>query len=240
MIGPSVVKIAAADYCVDNCQESYPDEFCWKYPPEGVPAEPRAVEDWGTKFNITSTRITEGVRRIHERGGKVVLAYGGSTSKSGIRAQSGGGNPAPLENYRYAEQLATRIYNNILDWDLDGVDFFFSFQHEFEYGDPGTSAVYHMEVIRRLRRKVGQTKTISYSTIFQTFGYDSSTHERAVIAACHPYLDYITIGSRYGHLLDTEAIAEIEFLGIPFHKLGRMLFMHHNEEAMTETVAQVQ
>ena len=35
--GPSVVTIDSADYCVDSCQESWPDEFCSKYPPEGVP-----------------------------------------------------------------------------------------------------------------------------------------------------------------------------------------------------------
>ena len=36
--GPSIVTIGFADTCVEACQESWPDEFCSKYPPEGVPA----------------------------------------------------------------------------------------------------------------------------------------------------------------------------------------------------------
>ena len=43
--GPNTVTIHAADYCVEGCQEDYKDEFCSKYPPEGVPAQPRTVED---------------------------------------------------------------------------------------------------------------------------------------------------------------------------------------------------
>ena len=45
--GPNVVTIDSADYCVASCQEDWPDEFCSKYPPEGVPNKPRAVDDWG-------------------------------------------------------------------------------------------------------------------------------------------------------------------------------------------------
>ena len=38
--GPSIVTIGFADICtaVFWCQESFPDEFCSKYPPEGIPA----------------------------------------------------------------------------------------------------------------------------------------------------------------------------------------------------------
>ena len=36
--GPNVVTIGFADQCVQGCQEEYPDEFCSKYPPEGIPA----------------------------------------------------------------------------------------------------------------------------------------------------------------------------------------------------------
>merc|ERR1712110_47159 len=54
--GPSVVTIDSADYCAvyEWCQEYYPDVLCNKYPPEGVPNKPGVVEDWGTKYNITS------------------------------------------------------------------------------------------------------------------------------------------------------------------------------------------
>ena len=59
-LGPNVVTILAADYCTIGCQENYPDEFCSKYPPEGIPAKPRSVEDWGTKFNITANIMERG------------------------------------------------------------------------------------------------------------------------------------------------------------------------------------
>ena len=59
-VGPNVVTIHAADYCVKGCQEDYPDEFCSKYPPEGIPAKPRTVDDWGTKFNFTSNMMEKG------------------------------------------------------------------------------------------------------------------------------------------------------------------------------------
>merc|ERR1712098_969581 len=55
--GPSTINIAFAGTCVSACQESYPDEFCSRYPPEGIPAKPRSVDDWGTKFNITSNML---------------------------------------------------------------------------------------------------------------------------------------------------------------------------------------
>ena len=90
-----MVTIDSADYCVFLCQEHFQDEFCSKYPPEGVPNKPRVVDDWGTKYNITANLITEGVRSIHEKGGKVTLAYGGTLEtdgkRSGITAMGGRG-----------------------------------------------------------------------------------------------------------------------------------------------------
>ena len=57
-----------------------------------------------------------------------------------------------------------------MDWDLDGVDFYnmdvsYSASWSGTYQDPGTSATYAMAVLMHLRRLVGNTKTISYSTI---------------------------------------------------------------------------
>ena len=121
--GPNTVTIHAADYCVQNCQEDYPDEFCSQYPPEGVPAKPRTVDDWGTKFNITAAMMKEGIARIHQKGGKVHLAY--SDLYSGIAAENGGGSKNIIEDYMAAHKLADRIARNVRYWDLDGVDFFF-------------------------------------------------------------------------------------------------------------------
>ena len=58
--GPNVVTIHAADFCTTGCQEYYPDEFCSQYPPEGIPAKPRTIDDWGTKFNITANMMKKG------------------------------------------------------------------------------------------------------------------------------------------------------------------------------------
>ena len=60
LLGPNVVTIHAADFCTVGCQENYPDEYCSQYPPEGIPAKPRTVDDWGTKFNITADMIKRG------------------------------------------------------------------------------------------------------------------------------------------------------------------------------------
>merc|ERR1712212_559299 len=133
--GPNVVTIDSADYCVESCQEDWPDEFCSKYPPEGVPNKPRVVEDWGTKYNITGDLVAKGIKSIHERGGQVVLSYGGRheavlygssqrSSRSGISAQPGGGESYAVLCAANAGLLTERIYKNIVDWDLDGVDFY--------------------------------------------------------------------------------------------------------------------
>ena len=87
------------------------------------------VEDWGTKYNITSNMMTEGIRAIHEQGGKVVLAYGGiqrtghpenhwRDERTGITAQTGGGDDFEPEVPGNADYLANRIYKNILDSDF--------------------------------------------------------------------------------------------------------------------------
>ena len=55
-----MVTIHAADFCTVGCQENYPDEYCSQYPPEGIPARPRTVDDWGTKFNITADMMKRG------------------------------------------------------------------------------------------------------------------------------------------------------------------------------------
>merc|ERR1711934_297035 len=256
--GPSVVTIDSADYCVDECQESWPDEFCSKYPPEGVPAKPRVMGDWGTKYNITGRLMAEGIKSIHERGGQVLLSYGGrhalgpydpsgtySTYRSGIAAQAGGGETYLELNRHFAQHLAERIHKNIVDWNLDGVDFY----HlditpvdpwSGERQDPGTSATYAMAVVRHLRGLVGNTKTISYSTRFHQFSFDHP--DMAIISAIHPYLDFITLDLSTpwttSEPLSEEMLMELDFLGIPLSKIGIMMALP-SSDSIDQIVGQV-
>ena len=92
-----------------GCQENYPDEYCSQYPPEGIPAKPRSIADWGTNFNITSNMMKKGIDKIHELGGKVNLAYGGQYQQErryGISAENGGGDKNIFEDKVSADQLA--------------------------------------------------------------------------------------------------------------------------------------
>lgn len=230
--GPNVVTIDSADYCVELCQEHYQDEFCSKYPPEGVPNKPRVVDDWGTKYNITANMLEEGIKSIHQRGGKVILAYGGTLEtygvKSGITAMYGGG-AFTIETSIYAWKLANRIYKNIQDWDLDGVDFFFAGEYvDIWSGRNGYNAAYHRAVIMELRELVGSTKTISYTTIIGGFGHKS--FDIGVIASCHPFLDYINIGS-----YDDESFTLLEMYGVPLNKVGLLLWKRTNGIPDTES-----
>ena len=251
--GPSVVTIDSADYCVASCQEDWPDEFCNKYPPEGVPNKPRVVWDWGTKYNITGNLVTEGINSIHERGGQVLLSYGGrhtaeydeygTRSRSGISAQHGGGESYVVLTEKRAKLLAERIHKNIVDWDLDGVDFYnmdvtFTESWSGSGQDPGTSATFAMAVLRHLRRLVGNTKTISYSTMsYWVFdSLDFFDPDTAIISAIHPYLDFITL-LRY-EPLNQEMRTEISTLGIPMSKIGIMMNLP-SPESISQVVGQV-
>ena len=238
--GPNTVTIHAADYCVEGCQENYPDEFCSQYPPEGVPAKPRTVEDWGTKFNITANMMREGIDRIHDKGGKVNLAYGGSHWRlsneqylyvAGIGAENGGGSTPIYEDTVAAGKLATRIAKNVNDWNLDGVDFFYTsglMNHYMTYeGDngvtyvwPGNSANYHFAVIRQLRTKIPSWKTISVTATHSVDFQPSSpilTTITTVIAASHPYLDWITLGA---YAINDNNLDAMAAFGIPLSKVG--------------------
>ena len=121
--------------------------------------------------------LKEGIEKIHQRGGKVNLAYGGQYQARhwGISAEDGGGSRNIPEDSHQADRLAYRIANNVRDWNLDGVDFFFSgptnhqfwFPEDSTWGtiDPGNSATYHFAVIKALRTDyLPAGKTISYTT----------------------------------------------------------------------------
>jgi len=232
--GPNVVTIDAADYCLGRaCQEYFPDEFCSKYPPEGVPNKPRAVDDWGTKYNITSNMMTEGIKLIHERGGKVILAYGGTLTRSGIAAMSASSGEFAGDYARYTDWLVERIFKNIEDWDLDGVDFFFAGTYSDDLSGHGFNVAFHMMVIQKLRNLVGSSKTISYSTIRDPLYIYNMGHELAVIASCHTLLDYINIAS---YAFDSEAFECLERLGVPLSKVGILLTELPDVEKAQEAV----
>jgi hypothetical protein len=127
-----------------------------------------------------------------------------------------------------ARSLADRICNNTLEWNLDGVDFFFAGHSPNDEGDwnggHGVDPRFHKLVIQSVRQICGDSKTISYSTIRQPFsGENWSDHidDEDIIMAIHPWVDYITIGS-WGPLGDAQ-IERIKFLGIPMDKLGLMI-----------------
>jgi len=251
--GPNVVTVLGADFCVAFCQENYPDEFCNKYPPEGIPVKPRSVDDWGTKCNITSEIMTKGIAEIQARGGKVILSYG----MGGIAAQNGGGDLYIEEIPQNALNFAQRVKKNVEDWNFDGVDFFNQDFSEDQFWDancpgfcqdnapsnrwnkPGQSVVYHSMVISQVREALGPTKTISY-TKFRSYkrGYWGSDRlPNAVIAATHPYLDYITVGAFGDAENRRDTREELQTFGIPLNKVGFLLDTNrqsHNWPTNTE------
>merc|ERR1719348_1760538 len=240
--GPNTVTIHAADYCVGRwCQENYPDEFCSKYPPEGIPARPGSVDDWGTKFNITANMMAEGIEKIHAAGGKVNLAYGGWYPGNPYDAQPGISADGSYEDVGSASKLVQRIVKNVADWNLDGVDFIFAGAQEgITCSRPGNSAFYHYAVIKELRSVLPLTKTISYTTthcvnfvsriqkcegeiIAGTYPGFEATIMETVIAAAHPFLDKFSFNA--ASALDDENLDAMAALGIPLSKLGAVYFM---------------
>merc|ERR1719219_1951626 len=90
-----------------------------------------------------------------------------------------------------------------------------------------------MAVLRHLRGLVGNTKTISYST------YHYTVHDKAIISAIHPYLDFITLrDGYYDGPLSQETLTDIDFHGIPMSKIGIMLNLP-DPDKITEIVEQV-
>jgi len=232
-LGPNVVTILAADYCTVGCQENYPDEFCSKYPPEGIPGKPRTVDDWGTKFNITANIMERGIDKIHKLGGKVNLAYGGYY---GISAENGGGSRHIAEDRVSAYALAQRIAKNVFDWDLDGVDFYYNHNNEYQYWVPpeeeiyydfaGTSPGYHISVIRNLHQLFTHTgKTISFTTnryiaLGNDIYYPTGVYETTfgtVIKAAHPFIDWISWPA--GSAFDDDNLWWLTWHGIPYSKI---------------------
>ena len=132
---------------------------------------------------------------------------------SGISAENGGGSEHIPEDTASADQLARRIAKNVADWNLDGVDFFYNgvvqgfywvpkgYEPSYTYVSPGSSAIYHVNVIRMLREFLPQHKTISYTTNLDVrfrCTYDVNKYKSCgaimdtVIGAVHPHLDFIS------------------------------------------------
>ena len=144
--------------------------------------------------------------------------------------------------------LAERIVKNVEDWDLDGVDFFFTGpQDSIRYYpttspyvvNPGGSAVYHYMAIKALRGLLPPGKTISYTTThvvdFVNGGNGGhATLMETVIAACHPFLDSISFKAEKA--LDYQNLEAIEALGIPLSKVGAVFVKEGSEELLPSTV----
>jgi len=226
--GPSIVTIGFADICTDKCQESYPDEFCSKYPPEGIPARPRTVEDWGTKFNITSNILTKGIAALKAKGTKINLSYG----TDGLGPKGGGGDNEAAEDISQARLLAERMAKNVADWDLDGVDIFTTGKYQ-AITWPGQSVGFHHQVFKSLRSLLPPEKTISY-TIMHHSDRDTWHPMDAVIAVAHKYMDYINlqfIPEKEDSIL---GLLTNDF-GVPASKIGWMLnYWWHGDQYMEE------
>ena len=132
-----------------------------------------------------------------------------------------------------------------VDWDLDGVDFYnpdvsIIYDWSGSRQDPGTSVTYAMAVIRRLQRLVGNTKTISYSTISNNV-FDSSEYffdpDTAIISAIHCYLNFTTLSTV--EPLSQEMLRDINFLGIPMSKIGIMMSLSWEDLPSSESTSQI-
>ena len=162
----------------------------------------------------------------------------------GISAEVGGGSSTYYEDGPQAMALAERIVKNVEDWDLDGVDFFFTGpQNSIQYyttasqyvPGPGGSVLYHYMVIKALRGLLPPGKTISYTTTHAVdfvygAGHDHcyandneapctvATLMETVIAACHPFLDSFSF--KAVKALNYQNLDAMEGLGIPLSKLS--------------------
>jgi len=235
LAGPGIVTIGFADSCVGGCQEEYPDEFCSKYPPEGVPSKPRRNDDWGTKFNITSSMMTKGIAALKAEGAKVHLSY------SGLYPTRGGGLEAAGQDYTHAEVLAQRMVRNVEEWGLDGVDIYIrgTIEGNFESTYLGNVGFQHY-VLKNLRQLLPPEKTISYTILHQPSSGRWYPMEE-VISIAHRYVDVINViyNAGYG---DTVLDKLTNELGVPAHKIGWLMTMDsygHTEEDMLNMVSSI-
>merc|ERR1712018_289132 len=194
--------------------------------------------------------MAEGIEKIHAAGGKVNLAYG---EWWGISANG------DFEDTRTASMLVDRIVRNVADWNLDGVDFIFAGAQEgcmwSSYGDShcnkqGNNVFFHYAVIKKLRRLLPRTKTISYTTTHCVnfvgelencegepagkYGYPNfeATLMETVIAAVHPFLDKFSFNAATA--LDDENLDAMAALGIPLSKLGAVFPMFYPDPSFNE------
>ena len=192
-------------------------------------SRPRTVNDWGTKFNITSQMMTKGIAALKAKGTNMNLSYG----KYGLRAMKGGGQEYTAECVFWAQSLARRMAQNVEDWNLDGVDVFVI--GGFERSLEGVNSAFHYHVFKHLRLLLPAEKTISYS-IF-SFNEDYEPME-TVIAAAHKYMDYINIHyvpdqeDEILHLLTSN-------IGVPASKIGWMMSLAEDSQNMENIVSMI-
>ena len=193
---------------------------------------PRSVDDWGTKFNITSNMLASDIPKLKAKGSRIILSYG----KDGLQPYWGGGIIMGYEGFATADMLATRMTNNVKEWDLDGVDIFTLGIGTFGYSDFGMNAAFHSRVIKSLRNELAPEKTISYTILTAPCSSDPWWHPmNDVIALSHEYLDSIYLEMTP---LKEECVLNyfINELGVPASKIGWLMEIDSsspdNEEEM--------
>ena len=202
------------------------DQFC----------RPRRNDDWGTKFNITSSMMTKGIAALKAEGAKVHL------SCSGLYPTRGGGVEDAGQDYTHAEVLAQRMVRNVEEWGLDGVDIYIrgTFQGNFESTYIGNVGFQHY-VLKNLRQLLPPEKTISYTILHQPSSGRWYPMEQ-VISIAHQYIDVINVIYDYGGYGDTVLDKLTEELGVPAHKIGWLMTMDsygHTEDDMLNMVSSI-
>merc|ERR1712192_228376 len=132
-----------------------------------------------------------------------------------------------------ARKFAARVKKNVEDWNFDGVDFFNldsdpnnywddscpgSCQDDinapmFRWNQPGHSVVYH-----------------SGSSYYMPSDTGDDRVPNAVIAAAHPFLDFITVGATYDMENRRQTREELQTFGIPLNKVGFLMITNQQSQ----------
>ena len=137
--------------------------------------------------------LTEGIAALKEKGAQVRLSYG----KEGLCPTWGGGNKTSDEGNGHARFLAQRMANNVVEWDLDGVDIFTGGWYSSGNVGYGKNVAFHYHVIKQLRKLLPADKTISYTIFTPPAIFEGSVVTwfpmETIIVSSHKYLDSINI-----------------------------------------------
>jgi len=179
--------------------------------------------------------LARDIPKLKAKGVKINLSYG----YNGLGPLAGGGLFEASEEAVYADQLATRMKNNIKERDLDGVDIFTLGTSTPGYTSFGKNSGFHSRVIKSLRGDLPPGKTISYTIKTDPCENMNGIHlwhpMEDVIALSHKYLDsiYIELQSLYIASLpgQEECVLNllINELGVPAHKIGWYLELTNDD-----------